>query len=207
MARFAFGGEVTQLMVSEDAANADALIIAPGAALPLYDDADGSLVTDFLLWNQATDTFPTPASSIVASASGYLPRFQGPDGLDTLWVEASDGMWLRLFSSDAAAAPGAGAESWAEVAAFSDFPTVLAAGATQAAARTAIGAGTPTPEWSTLANKPAVVAEGATQAAARTAIGVDLTAVMAAPTAGLKSQGLHTSVPGTYQQDVVFIKA
>lgn len=82
--------------------------------------------------------------------------------------------------------------SWGDV---TDKPAVIAAGATQAAARNAIGAGTSSlvlgtgasnakpgnwmPGWVDVTGKPAVIAAGATEAAARTAIGLGTAATRA----------------------------
>lgn len=67
---------------------------------------------------------------------------------------------------------GGGLTDWSDIP---NKPAVIAAGATQAEARTAIGAISAAdvpaaPTWSTISGKPVVVAEGATQAAARTSI-------------------------------------
>lgn len=65
---------------------------------------------------------------------------------------------------------GGGSTAWADI---TGKPAVIAAGATQAEARTAIDAPAVAdlPTWSTLSGKPAVIAAGADAAAARTAIG------------------------------------
>lgn len=81
---------------------------------------------------------------------------------------------------------GGGPTAWDDIV---DKPAVVAAGDTQAAARTAIGAGTGNsnleigttastakagnyqPTWAQVTGKPAVIAAGADAAAARTAIG------------------------------------
>ncbi|MGB4761862.1 MAG: hypothetical protein WBP12_00730 [Candidatus Saccharimonas sp.] len=78
----------------------------------------------------------------------------------------------------------AGSPSWNDI---TSKPAVIAAGATQAAARSSIGAGTSDltlgttsttakpgdymPDWADIGGKPSVIAAGATQAAARSAIG------------------------------------
>ena len=79
---------------------------------------------------------------------------------------------------------GIGSVAWADI---TGKPAVIGAGATQAAARSAIGAGTSSlalgttsstakvgdyqPSWAQVTGKPAVIAAGADQAAARAAIG------------------------------------
>lgn len=67
---------------------------------------------------------------------------------------------------------GGGAESWAAVQEFSDYPAFLAAGDTAQEARDIIDAPSKgdIPDWGSLVGKPAVVGAGATAAAARTAI-------------------------------------
>ena len=67
---------------------------------------------------------------------------------------------------------GGGSVAWADI---TGKPAVIAAGADQAAARTAIGAISAAdipadPTWTTISGKPAVVAAGTTQATARTSI-------------------------------------
>lgn len=67
---------------------------------------------------------------------------------------------------------GGGSSDWSDI---TNKPAVIGAGATQAEARTAIGAialgDIPAdPTWTTISGKPAVVAAGTTQATARTSI-------------------------------------
>lgn len=83
MARSVFGGEVTQLTVSADAGNANALVVAPSVPVALYNAPGGTLQTDFLIWDGSAYTVAT--SSIVSTSIGTLPRFQGPDGLTELY--------------------------------------------------------------------------------------------------------------------------
>lgn len=86
MTRFIFGGEATHLAVTEDAGNANALKLDPGATVALYDAPGGTLQNDFLVGS----TLSTPATSIVVNSNGYVPPFKGPDGLVALYN--ADGM-------------------------------------------------------------------------------------------------------------------
>lgn len=98
MARFAFGGEITQLVVTPDAGNANALVVAPNQAVVFKVAIAGATATDFLLWDGSAYT--TVATSISSNAAGILPRFQGPDGLKYLFSQATDGSWVRLTAND-----------------------------------------------------------------------------------------------------------
>ena len=140
---------------------------------------------------------PGTGSGYVASVNGVMPDGGGNVELDPSDIGAveeapsngkdharKDGAWVEIEP---------GVSSWNDL---TDKPAVIAAGATAADARSAIGAGTsnfdgdynnlsnkPTipaaqqqTDWdavsgiTSIANKPAVIAAGATQAAARTAI-------------------------------------
>lgn len=97
--------------------------------------------------------------------------------------------------------------TWANL---SGKPAVIAAGADQAAARTAIGAGTGNsdlaigttattakagnyhPTWAQVTGKPAVIGAGADAAAARTAIGAGTSNLTIGTTASTAAAGNHT---------------
>lgn len=103
---------------------------------------------------------------------GQVLARSGTDG--TIWVDPPAGTWSGLTGK----------------------PAVIGAGATQQAARDAIGAisaadvpAQQAADWNTLNNKPAVIGAGATQAAARTAIG----AVTTGTTAGTALDALGTA--------------
>lgn len=102
MARYSFGGEITHLMVRADGALGGALKVDAGVTITWYDAVGGAAVTDFLLWDAATNTYPAPpeGGSIKGTSGGYLPRFQAADGLQYLWTQGTDGTWLRLASND-----------------------------------------------------------------------------------------------------------
>lgn len=98
---------------------------------------------------------------------------------------------LALGTTASTAKAGNYQPTWAQV---QDKPAVIGAGATQEAARQAIGAISAedipevpaAPTWDTLGSKPAVIAAGATEEAARQAIGAisaeDVPSAPAAPT-------------------------
>lgn len=101
---------------------------------------------------------------------------------------------LELGSTASTAKPGNYQPTWDQV---TNKPTVIGAGATQAAARQAIGAISleDIPEapaaqtWSTLSGKPAVIAAGSTQEAARQAIGAGTSNLVLGTTAGTAKAG------------------
>lgn len=165
MARFTFGGEIATLLVAEDGGNADALVRSPGTALPLYDEPGGTLVDDFLL-QDGGGSYTVEATEIEGTATAHLPFFQGPDGATVLYTPADPedlgGQWLRLAAFDVLDAPTF--DAYEDVEALPGYPEVIAAGADEAAARTAIGA-------TTVGD---AVFTAASEAAARTAIGIDL---------------------------------
>lgn len=93
MARSTFGGEIVHVVVTEDATNADALVLAASVTIPLYDGPGGALQNNFLLWDANAQTFSIAATQITTTATGMLPPFQGPDGLEELYD--ADGNVLR----------------------------------------------------------------------------------------------------------------
>lgn len=103
---------------------------------------------------------------------------------------------LQVGSTADTAKPGNYQPTWGQV---QDKPAVIAAGATQAAARDAIGAASaediptvpPAPTWNTLSGKPAVIAAGADQQAARAAIGAGTSSLALGAGAAQASPGNH----------------
>jgi hyaluronidase-like protein HylP len=95
MARYWFGGGPADFAVQ---VNGDQLYLTAGAALSFYDAADGgSQVTDLL-----DDAGNAVASGVViATEEGRIPRFQGPDGVTTLWADGGLGRYI-LQTTDAA---------------------------------------------------------------------------------------------------------
>ena len=106
--------------------------------------------------------------------------------------------------AEAIASVTAGAVDWSTIA---NKPAVIAAGATDAAARAAIGAGTSNlvvgtgasdakagdyvPAWSEVSDKPAVIAAGASAEIARTAIGAGTSSLVI-------GSGVGDAKPGNY---------
>jgi hypothetical protein len=133
------------------------------------------------------------ATAATWAASSYIPAVREPVvAYDTGDVRIGDGinLWPSLPSTVGGGSGGAALTSWVtQVVPLADFPAVIASGATQAAARTAIGAGTSSlvlgssssqakagdyhEAWSTLTGKPVVIASGADAVAARSSIGFD----------------------------------
>ena len=106
---------------------------------------------------------------------------------------------LAIGTTASTAKAGNYQPTWEQV---TSKPTVIGAGATQAAARQAIGAVSAedipsvpaAPTWSTLGGKPAVIAAGADQAAARTAIGAG-TSNLAIGTTATTAMAGNTPIP------------
>jgi hypothetical protein len=93
MARSTFGGSIHDLVVTPDPTNADALVVAPNTVLPLRSTPGGSVLTDFLLWDGSA--FTIVATQIESDGNGYIPIFQGPDGVTTLYD--GDGAAMRAL--------------------------------------------------------------------------------------------------------------
>lgn len=90
MARFTFGGTVRDLTASPSQSTAlgGALVVAANTTLQFYSvSSGGTPVTDYLLDNDGDGVFEAAASSIVTRSDGYLPSFQGPDGITTLYYD------------------------------------------------------------------------------------------------------------------------
>lgn len=124
MARFTFGGEITHLLVSEDAGNADALVVAPATAIAFYDEPGGSVVTDFLT-QDGGGSYTVAETEIESGTTGHLPFFQGPDGVTVLHTPADPedlgGQWLRLPAWDHLAAVEARVEALEGIPAGTDL--------------------------------------------------------------------------------------
>jgi hypothetical protein len=104
MARYSFGGEISQGMAVPNGPDLTTALLKVGVsvAVPLYNAEGGTIVSDFVLWDQVTQTYSITATSITSTAAGNLPKFQGPDGVQSLYTQSSDGTWLRLRANDAA---------------------------------------------------------------------------------------------------------
>ena len=94
MARYEFGGVMAAWVVSTVAGDGGIEIVtlpAAGTTLTIYDAPEGQVVTDFI------DENGNPVTEITLPAGDpYIPRFQGPDGAEALWVQAANGRWLPL---------------------------------------------------------------------------------------------------------------
>lgn len=111
MARYQFGGVMAAWLVSTvpDEALGEGIEVVTlptdSTTLEIYDapDGAGSLVTDLL------DENGNPVSEIsVPAGDPYIPRFQGPDGVQSLWVQSATGRWLPLPRWDDGAGDGGG---------------------------------------------------------------------------------------------------
>lgn len=118
---------------------------------------------------------------------------------------------------------GGGPTAWADV---TDKPAVIAAGATAADARTAIGAGTSNlaigsgagdamagnttipaaPTWSTITGKPAVIAAGADAATARAAIGAGTSNLVVGAGAGDAMAGNTAILPDAPSNGTAYVR-
>ncbi len=100
MPRFTFGGDIHDLIVAPDAATNGALKVAPNVPVSLYTTAtEGAPTTDFLVGGVA-------ATAVTSLATGYLPEFQGPDGVSILYYDPdpndADVSRVRFVARDAA---------------------------------------------------------------------------------------------------------
>lgn len=107
MARFTFGGDIHDLVARPDSAAGGALKPAPGITVQFYSaSSGGSPLTDYLVDADGNGTFETAALSITVLATGYLPDFQGPDGVSVLYYDPDpndvDVRRVRLVARDAA---------------------------------------------------------------------------------------------------------
>lgn len=90
MARSEFGGSIWDVVANEDATNVGtdatpgrkALALVRNTAIPLF-LASGTAATDLMVWSGGAFVATT---SISTDANGYLPRFQGPDGVTVLYT-------------------------------------------------------------------------------------------------------------------------
>lgn len=135
----------------------------------------------------------------------------------------------QLLATIAMSGGGGGPTAWDDIV---DKPAVVAAGDTQAAARTAIGAGTGNsnleigttastakagnyqPTWAQVTGKPAVIAAGADAAAARTAIGAgtgngtsNLTAAQAVAAVAAKAEIAALTEESTLEDVIAALQA
>lgn len=107
MTRYIFGGESEQTVVTPDAGNGNALVVAtPGTTVQLFDVPGGTLQSSFMAWNPSDGDYTTPISSITVNSTGTLGTagrgFKGPDGLTTLYDAGGN----ALIARDAVAGGG-----------------------------------------------------------------------------------------------------
>ena len=105
MARNTFGGVMASWAVSSADISGVNAVVLPGTAvtLTIYDAPDGAVITDML------DADGAAMSELVLPAGNpYIPKFSGPDGVATLWVQAAAGSWLPVPRFDDGTTAGGG---------------------------------------------------------------------------------------------------
>jgi parallel beta-helix repeat protein len=132
MARNAFGGSVSDYVVSLYPLGSSKLAAFTAATLTFYDaETGGNQVTDLALNADGT----SPVSSIAVPATGDVPTFYGPDGVTQLWVSANGSTSrVKMVSLEAAAAAVTGAQAAASEAAGHATDAAASATAAQDAA-------------------------------------------------------------------------
>lgn len=158
MARSIFGGQLVDLAVQEDGTNDDALIVAPSTVLALYDEPGGTLQTDFLIGSD----LDTPATEIVSDASGFIPKFLGPDGATILYDDGG----REFLSRDALG--GLTTVDSNDITDLTAVGQALLTAVNATSARNAIGAGTSSQNLPTISTA-AIITGTATTASAVTA--------------------------------------
>ena len=98
MARSEFGGVMAAWVVSStqvtNASSAEVravTLLTDAMPLPIYDAPGGTEVSDFL-----DETGQSVTQITVLPSDPYIPRFSGPDGVASLWVQAEGGRWLPV---------------------------------------------------------------------------------------------------------------
>lgn len=140
MPRYTFGGLFEHVGVAEDPNNLGtdgkaALRLDPDVTVPLYlDRARTQLADDFMLFDEVTGNYSSPAAEITVNADAQLPDFQGPDGVFVLW--GPFGAMLRAWDYHPEGGGGDGSATWDTL---SGKPQVIAAGATENDAQIALG--------------------------------------------------------------------
>ncbi|MFD4264023.1 glycosyl hydrolase family 28-related protein [Streptomyces sp. NPDC058534] len=113
MARYEYGAGVADYVVRPT----DGLwSVAPGAVLTFWSAADGGTqYTDLL---NATGG---PVTEVVADGQGFVPRFQGPDGVVGMWTDAGgvSRAWMEAHALGAGTdAPAGSVRDWLNVKDF-----------------------------------------------------------------------------------------
>ncbi|MGK5531528.1 glycerophosphodiester phosphodiesterase [Streptomyces sp. URMC 129] len=99
MARHLYGG-VAEYVIAKGTANA--AILQPGATVTCWSaESGGSQYTDLLMSDGVT---PIAGGELEADATGALPEWYGPDGVTSLWLDASGGEGPRRRAAPTSAA-------------------------------------------------------------------------------------------------------
>lgn len=115
MARNAFGGSVSDYVVSFYTLGSSKLAAFTAATLTFFDaEAGGNQVTDLALNADGS----SPVTQVSVPATGDVPTFYGPDGVTQLWVSANgSASRVKMVSLEAAAAAVTSAQAAASEAA------------------------------------------------------------------------------------------
>jgi lysophospholipase L1-like esterase len=115
MARNAFGGSVSDYVVSLYTLGSSKLAAFTAATLTFFDaETGGNQVTDLALNADGS----SPVTQVNVPATGDVPTFYGPDGVTQLWVSANgSASRVKMVSLEAAAAAVTGAQAAASEAA------------------------------------------------------------------------------------------
>jgi hypothetical protein len=112
VARYTYGGGIADYLVTPS----DSLWgVAPGAVVTFYSAADGGTQYTDLLTEGGT-----PITEITADENGFLPTFQGPDGVTLMWASAGGAsrVWLKPRDADSAAVTPGSVRDWLNVKDF-----------------------------------------------------------------------------------------
>lgn len=122
MARHIFGGTGYDLVAepSDPLDIASPLTLVPNEPVQFF-DADGVEQIDFLVWSSIDGDYTDEETVITTDGEGFLPAFQGPDGLDTLY----DASGRAYLARDAGGGPGGGTSltNYSEVESLPGYPT------------------------------------------------------------------------------------
>lgn len=112
MARYEFGAGMADYVVQPS----DGLWgVAPGAVVTFYSaSTGGTQYTDLL------DAGSNPITQVVADAQGFLPRFQGPDGVVGMWASAGGAAraWIEAHNTGTMEVAAGSVRDWLNVVDF-----------------------------------------------------------------------------------------
>ncbi|WP_329338606.1 hypothetical protein OG866_27160 [Streptomyces sp. NBC_00663] len=112
MARYEFGAGMADYVVQPS----DGLWgIAPGAVVSFYSaSTGGTQYTDLL------DSGSNPITQVVADEQGFIPRFQGPDGVVGMWASAggTSRAWIEAHNTGTTSAAAGSVRDWLNVKDF-----------------------------------------------------------------------------------------